>query len=310
MMSPEPRPQFSIRTVAQRTGLSPEVLRAWERRYAAVAPERDAQGRRLYSAEDVARFRLLGRLTREGHPIGRIAALDDAALRALAGPGEDAVPAPSPTADARVEAALRAMEALDGPALRAVLMRAVVSLPARDFTEGVVLPLLRRAGDLWAAGRILPAHEHLLSAQVAGVLGWLLDAVRAAPGAPEAVAAAPAGQRHELGALLAAVAAAEEGWRVTYLAADLPAADVAFTARVRRARVVLLSVLLEAEPAPVLAAVRALRAELDEGTHVLVGGPGAAELAGALAEAGATWLDGFDALRKALGELHPEGGAG
>jgi DNA-binding transcriptional MerR regulator/methylmalonyl-CoA mutase cobalamin-binding subunit len=312
-MSPEPRPQFPIRTVAQRTGLSPDVLRAWERRYGAVEPVRDARGVRLYSADDVARFRLLRRLTEEGHAIGRIAALPEAELRDLAGPDPADRPAPrppSPSAAAQVAAALEAVEALDGARLREALMRAVVALPSREFTEGVVLPLLREVGDRWAAGRIHPAHEHLLSARLAGVLGWLLDAIPAPPGAPEAVAAAPSGERHELGALLAAVAAAEEGWRVTYLGADLPAADVALAAQARRARVVLLSVLLEDEAESTLAAVRTVRAALGDGPRILVGGPGAARAAEAIGGAGGTWLGGFDALRAALGELHPGDAAG
>jgi MerR family transcriptional regulator, light-induced transcriptional regulator len=311
-MEPEGQPHYSIRTVSNRTGLSPDVLRAWERRYGAVAPARDARGVRLYTGADVARLRLLRRLTAEGHPIGRIAALPAAELRALGGPegagaAEGARPATSWTrAGAHAEATLDAMVWLDAPRVRTELMRAVVALPAREFTGGVVLPLLGAVGDLWRRGRILPAHEHLLSAQLVAVLVWLLDAIPAPAGAPEAIAVAPAGQRHELGALLASIAAAEEGWRVTYLGADLPAEDIAAAARMRGARAVLLSVLAAAEGPALLAAVRLLGAA-PGAPRVFVGGAGARPLAGALEEAGATWLAGLDELREALGEFHGEG---
>jgi MerR family transcriptional regulator, light-induced transcriptional regulator len=303
---------YSIRTVSHRTGLTPDVLRAWERRYGAVTPARDARGVRLYSGADLARLRLLRRLTAEGHPIGRIAALPAAELRALAGPegaGAAAEGRPSAawaSAGAHAEAVMDAVVWLDAPRVRAELMRAVVALPSREFTGGVVLPLLRAVGDLWRRGRILPVHEHLLSAQLVAVLVWLLDATPAPAGAPEAIAVAPAGQRHELGALLAAIAAAEEGWRVTYLGADLPAEDIAAAARMRGARAVLLSALVAAEAPALLAAVNALGAA-PGAPRVFVGGAGARPLAGALEEAGATWLAGLDELREALREFHGEG---
>ena len=67
--------QFTIKAVAQATGLSVETLRAWERRYEVVAPSRDSSGRRTYSAADVARLRLLRTATELGHTISRLAPL-------------------------------------------------------------------------------------------------------------------------------------------------------------------------------------------------------------------------------------------
>ena len=68
-------PEYSIKVVARRTGLSPHVIRAWERRYGAVEPERSATGRRLYSDTEIERLQALERATRAGHSIGQIAQL-------------------------------------------------------------------------------------------------------------------------------------------------------------------------------------------------------------------------------------------
>src|SRR6476620_4370976 len=73
--TPSPSPGYPVRLVAVRTGLSPHVLRAWERRYSAVTPTRTEGGQRLYSDLDVQRLLHLQRLTDRGHAIGRIAAL-------------------------------------------------------------------------------------------------------------------------------------------------------------------------------------------------------------------------------------------
>src|SRR5947209_13504875 len=44
------------------TGLSKDVLRVWERRYAFPRPKRDAHGERQYSSADVAKLRAIKRL--------------------------------------------------------------------------------------------------------------------------------------------------------------------------------------------------------------------------------------------------------
>ena len=74
---------YSIKAVSQATGLTVETLRAWERRYRIVVPQRDASGRRVYGPEDVIRLRRLFEATRRGHPISRLAQLDDDAITAL-----------------------------------------------------------------------------------------------------------------------------------------------------------------------------------------------------------------------------------
>src|SRR3954470_12104334 len=80
-----------IQVVTRRTGLSADVIRAWEKRHGVVAPVRTATGRRLYSDADIERLRLLGRATLAGYSIRRAAALLPAALAALARDGDTAL---------------------------------------------------------------------------------------------------------------------------------------------------------------------------------------------------------------------------
>ena len=72
---------FPIQTVAERTGLTPHVIRAWERRYRAIEPERSAGKHRLYSEAEIERIGLLYRAVRSGHSIGKIAKLPTEELR-------------------------------------------------------------------------------------------------------------------------------------------------------------------------------------------------------------------------------------
>lgn len=300
-----------IGVVTQRTGLTTHVLRAWERRYGVVEPDRSEGGHRLYSDADVERLRLLHRLTLGGRQIGQVAHLSTEGLRDLLREdraAEAAAPRPSPEGDEErsaglLEAAFRAVGELDAEALDGLLRRGALTLSTAAFLDHLLVPLMERIGDAWADEELRPAHEHLASAVVVRVAGWLIDNFDPGASAPTIVAATPAGTRHELGALAAAAVAASEGWRVRYLGPDLPAEDIALAAERSGARAVALSVLFPAGDTGVAAEVRHLRRALPAGVAVLVGGSAAPSYREALEETGATRLADYGGLRTALRAL-------
>lgn len=73
---------YRIGAVSKLTGISPDTLRIWERRYGAVLPRRSPSGGRLYAPEDIARLRLMKLLVDRGDSIGSMATLDHDALQA------------------------------------------------------------------------------------------------------------------------------------------------------------------------------------------------------------------------------------
>lgn len=306
-------PRHPIRVVSERTGLSPDVLRAWEKRYGAVAPpRRQGAGQRLYSDADVERLRLLRRVTGAGRSIGQVAALGDGDLARLAGEDE-AQRAAAPAAGASrgdgkaaaefLERALAAAGGLDAGTLETVLRRALVVLGAGAFIDEVAVPFLRRVGDAWAARALGVAHEHLSSAVMRRVLAVVSDAAAPAPGARTIVVATPARQAHELGAMLAAASATAAGWRVVYLGADLPAAEIAAAAADTRAAAVALSAVLPGDAAALADELRALRRALPPTVEVIAGGEGARAMAAELGEAGVRFLSDFAEFRLALDGL-------
>ena len=280
MSDPQSLPRHPVRLVAARTGLSPHVLRAWERRHHVVQPVRSEGGQRLYSDLDIARLRLLHRLTGEGHAIGRLAPLPLAELERLAA---DAAAEPAGAAEetgtagaAEMQlAVLRAVRRLDDAELHAVLERAVVTLGVPGFLDSIAAPVLQAIGEEWREGGLGVAHEHLASAGFRRVLGWILGLYEVSAGAPRLVAATPSGQVHELGAMLAAAAAAAEGWGVTYLGADLPAAEISAAARQVRARVVALSLVFPEDDPGLLREVETIRRELPADVALVAGGAAA-----------------------------------
>lgn len=261
-----------IRVVSERTGLSPDVLRAWERRYGVVTPGRSDGGQRLYSDADIDRLALLVRATRVGRPLGLAAGLPMAELRQLvAEDAESGVTRSTPAGDFQDRAFL-AVADLAPDRLQVVLRTALLSIGMSEYLDEVVAPLLRRIGEAWHGHQIGIAHEHAASAVVRAELGWLVDVLAVPDAAPRAVVATLAGERHELGAVLAAATATHEGWRVTYLGLDLPAADIAGAASSEGAGVVGVSVVMPADAAMVRSELEALRRNLPAGTALLVGG--------------------------------------
>ena len=299
-----------MRVVMSRTGLTADVLRAWERRYGAVQPYRSPAGQRLYSDHDVERLLLLRRATLDGHSIGAIAALEDQALEALLArsPATEATP---PQAEARtlLHEAMQATERLDASALEATLRRAAMALGATPFVDDFAPRFLVDVGERWHAGTVGVAHEHLATSLVRRALDRVIEAFAVAPRAPRVVVATPAGEQHELGAMLVAAAAAQEGWRVIYLGANLPAAEIIAAAREVQARAVALS--LVAEPSREAAAeLRDTARGLPEGTSLLVGGRSAEQVASESRERSLRVLGDIAALRRALRAIrsvsHPD----
>lgn len=317
---PDQEPRHPIGVVAQRTGLSSHVLRAWERRYSVVEPRRSEGGHRLYSNAEVERLRILRRLTRGGRQIGQLAELSTEALAELLRQdvaAEARARAPrreKPRTDRRSEelsaTAWRAVEELDADALGRVLRRAALTLSVSSYVDDFLLPLMERIGEAWARDALTPAHEHLASAVAARVTGWLASHFEAPAKAPSVVITTLSGHRHELGALAAAVIAASEGWRVHYLGPDLPAADIALAARRAAARVVALSVVFPVEEPPTEEEARALVGALPAGTAVFVGGRASDIYAELLKELGIVRLDSFRSFRAALSALAREEGPG
>ena len=304
-----------MRVVTRRTGLSPDLLRAWERRYEVVTPSRSEGGRRLYSDTDIERLRLLYRATLAGRSIGQLAELPTEALAALVRQdaaadaeqttrGAQARDGDAPFAAAGYLAdAARAIERLDATALEATLRRATIALSSITLLDGLLVPLLVDVGAHWREGTLRPVHEHLASMMVRRVLDGVVEGASPPLATASVVVATPSGQIHELGALLVAASAATEGWRVTYLGADLPAEDIAECAVRTRARAVALSVVYPTGDPAVGDELRRLRTALPKRTALLVGGAATPSYSAVLTAIGAVQLDDLTGLRVVLRKL-------
>jgi DNA-binding transcriptional MerR regulator/methylmalonyl-CoA mutase cobalamin-binding subunit len=274
------QPSQPIAVVAKITGVSTDTIRAWERRYRLVRPERGERGARRYSERDVRRIALAQRATRLGHPIGSIARLSDLELERLIRQHEDAHPAPpaEPAEDgATVERAYRSLADLDLPAASAQLCSAALLLEPQEFVLGLLAPLMRRIGEGWRAGEIGIAVEHAASNLVRDVIATFCR-TRTTLSGTTVLFATPPNELHDLGACLAACLVAAHGMRAVLLGAQVPAEEVVLAAKRVGARAVVISATSQMLADAWESYVRVLDVHLPPPMALWVGGAGAERL--------------------------------
>lgn len=265
---------YPIRTVARLTGISLDLLRAWERRYKAVEPQRAGRGR-LYTDRDVERLFLLRDLVDRGYAIGQIASKSDAELRELTRGAAQVAQAGQPGAgvdSSPIGRLVESIENYDYAEARRDMWRLADTFPRRDFVFQVAVPLMEAVGQRWHGSRMSVAQEHIASALVRNVLGSMLRDTQAAREA-KIVIAAPSSERHEFGILAAAVLASAHGFEVIYLGPDVPADDLAVAAERTDAHVVLVGLLNANEDEAPAHGLRVLAEKLPASVELWAGGP-------------------------------------
>lgn len=285
--------KHSIRVVSRRTGLTAHAIRVWEKRYGAVTPTRTSTNRRLYSEEEIERLNLLHQATKSGHNIGSVAHLPTDQLRnfAIQNPAP-AAPAllpgtASPTPEFVLEGCLSAIRRLDSQALEQVLERGAVQLGQHGLLLKVIAPLTDQIGELWRKGDLTSAHEHMATWILRLFLGRSTKAYALNGIAPLLIVATPAGQLHEVGAVMVAAAAADCGWKVTYLGASLPASEIAGVAIQNAARAVALSLVYPEDDPNLAGELQNLRRYLPPSVALIAGGRASPAYRDALQSVGA-----------------------
>lgn len=267
---------YTIREAADRAGMTSELLRAWERRYAIVTPRRTPAGYRLYDEPAIARVRAMRSLVDDGWtPSAAAAAVKEMPDGELPGaPPPRDVAAGETTADELVRRFVRAAADMDTAGVQWFLDE----VSSRGSFEAVMnrylFPALRALGDAWERGDVSVAAEHAASAAVHRWLSAAYDAAASSRVATEPVLVGlPPGTRHELGALAFATAARRSGVTVHYIGADVPATDWVAAARATDAAAAVIGVPTAADVTAARGVASALRrAHVD--LPVLFGGAG------------------------------------
>jgi methylmalonyl-CoA mutase cobalamin-binding domain/chain len=117
------------------------------------------------------------------------------------------------------------------------------------------------------------------------------------------IIATPVNHWHELGALIAAIIAAETGWRVYYFGPNLPAEEIAAAAVHKNAAAVGLSIVYRDAARQTLRELKRLRHYLAEDVAVIVGGAGVQSYQADLKQLNVLYPLSISEFRDMLGKL-------
>jgi MerR family transcriptional regulator, light-induced transcriptional regulator len=266
-----------IGELSRRTGVAPELLRAWERRYGLLRPARSEGGFRLYSEADEQRVDVMRRLLREG------LAAAEAARRAVEGVADTTAAAPEngrPELDAGGQQLRTALDGFDEAGAQAALDALFSTFTVETVLGAVILPYLVDLGERWATGEATVAQEHFASNLIRGRLLGIGRGWDSGEG-PRAVLACAPGELHDLGLIAFGLALNRRGWRITYLGPDTPVESLVETAGRLEPDLVVVAATAKRRLTPLVEPLTALSRK----TRVAIAGSGAT-----------TGLDGLQTL--------------
>ena len=246
-------PVYNMKAVEQQTGISAPTLRAWERRYQLIEPQRTPGRYRLYSERDVALLRWVRDRMDEGLTISRVAAMVEGLIISnepiwIDEPPGASSPVPSPALaegpnppQRFVRPLYEALIEMDEDRAEQVLERAFAMYSMSTVYIEVITPMLVEIGEAWHRGEILISNEHFAVSYIRGRLLGLMKAYPNRSDMPTIFVGCAEHENHEIGALIFAVMLRQEGFNVTYLGQDLPIGDLILAAVQERPFLVCLS---------------------------------------------------------------------
>ena len=245
--------RFPIRVLAEKTTVGTSTLRAWERRYGLIHPERTPKGHRLYSNLDVKRVLKILDLLNDGHNLPSIAEmfkaentstmsinLDDSSISSSF-PTADKTPMAS-IWDEYITSTLEATCDFNIERIDAIYNEASSLYPVDMVTDRLIQPTIVTLGNRWkdhpASGI---AEEHFFTSWLKNRLGARFHHAYSQARGARIICACVPGSFHEIGLMLFALSALARGYRVLYFGADLPLDQLSYITQRSAAKAVVLS---------------------------------------------------------------------
>lgn len=261
---------FSIGDVAEASGVSPDTLRMWERRYGRPVPVRLPSGHRRYTGEQVTWLRRVAEALAHGHRPGTVVCASDDELEALlSNTAHDQATSP------HVQRLMQLVVDFRGEELTRELLTAWQDLGPDRFLSERVAPLMTTIGRSWADGELDIRHEHFTSELVADLLRTLRSGLMRGADGPTIVLATLRDEMHGLGLQMCALVCALERVRARVLGVGTPSEEIAAAARELEADAVAISVSLATGGVETDRRLAELRRLLPDRVRLLVGGSGA-----------------------------------
>ncbi len=295
-----------IQVVARRTGLTADVIRVWERRYAVVTPTRASNSRRLYTDKDVEKLILLRRATAAGRRIGDVANLSKRQLIKLVDTDESAAARlPSLNIEQRpstgsvmeyFDDCLDAVYRLNSPDIYRILNDASRALGIIFLLEDLLRPLVLHIQDECRRGVLRDSHYAIMIYAIRGFLSSLVMSESNNESEYKVVCASPAGQVSDIAALRLAVAANTSGWQSIFLGMYGSVEESIYSQQQSNAQLIAVGITRPADDPLLANQLRRLREQLHPSIEIAVTGSGAATYFDVLQEIQANFIQTISEL--------------
>jgi DNA-binding transcriptional MerR regulator/methylmalonyl-CoA mutase cobalamin-binding subunit len=230
---------LNISAVERETGLSKDVLRVWERRYAFPKPSRDENGERTYAPTEIVKLRAIKRLMDVGMRPGKIVRCSQQELDALA---EARISPRAPELAPALERDVVAMlKSHDATALQQALANLLMRQGLQRFVLDTLTPLNRAIGDAWMRGELEVFEEHLYTEQLQVALRTAINAFPRQTGTPRVLLTTFPGEHHGMGLLMVEALLVPEAVQCISLGVQTPLEDIRRAALAHKAHLVALS---------------------------------------------------------------------
>ena len=200
---------LNISAVERETGLSKDVLRMWERRYAFPKPDRDDNGERQYTVAEITKLRSIKRLMDVGMRPGKIIALSQEELNAMAdartGHRRDTIPR------ALEHDILTMLKSHDVTGLQHTLANLLMRQGLQAFVLETITPLNRVVGEAWMRGDLQVFEEHLYTEQLQAALRTAINTFPRQVAIPRVLLTTFPTEQHGLGLLMVEALLVPEG---------------------------------------------------------------------------------------------------
>jgi DNA-binding transcriptional MerR regulator len=300
--------KYTIKVVTERTGVPSVTLRAWERRYAFLEPERLENNYRLYSERDIQVVRWITHRLEEGLSISnavreyknlRSQGVWPEALPTVSVPEPRQTPKYPPEQYAQM--LFDALTTHDEGRARKIVDSIQSMFDLNTIFFQIFQPCLYQIGDAWYRGEIRIATEHFASAFIRSILMNLLQAFPIYSSAPTLLVGCAPEEFHEIAPLMLSVLLRREGYQVEFLGPDLPVDDLVLYAEDTGSDMVIVSAGFE-ETAQPLYQMQAKLNELSGQPSLGFGGRYFNENPSALQDMGGVFLG--QTLEQAIQNVH------
>lgn len=215
---------YSMSQVEILTGINAHTLRAWERRYTFLVPERSESNIRSYSDSQLKTLLNMGILVRNGYRISKLDKMDSNEIHRLV---QEILTTHSEENTDRINGLVLSMLEMDEHAFNKIFSISVIDSGLIPTITELIYPFLNLVGGLWTTNKIVPAQEHFISNLIRQKIVAAIDGLPSPEEeAKRIILFLLEGESHELGLLLSSYIAKKLGWKVYYLGQNVPSGNI------------------------------------------------------------------------------------